>query len=59
MTDSLARAQKRYNTKCKQFSMRLRRDKDDDLIRWIDETDNATGRIKQMIRDQIKADIKM
>ena len=59
MTDSLARAQKKYNIKCKQFSMRLRRDKDDDLIRWIDETDNATGKIKQMIRDQIKADIKM
>jgi len=59
MNEALTRAQKRYNTKCKQFSMRLRRDKDDDLIRWIDETDNATGRIKQMIRDQIKDDIKV
>lgn len=57
MTESLKRAQKKYNKRCRQFSMRLRRDKDDDLIRWIDETDNATAKIKELIRDQISSDI--
>lgn len=53
MTDSLKRAQENYRKKCKQFTMRLRKDKDADIIRWLAETENPSSTIKALIRADI------
>lgn len=57
MTEALKRAQKKYNRKIKQFSMRMRKDRDEDIIAWIDGQASASNAVKELIREKIRADI--
>lgn len=51
--DSQKEAIKRYTAKCKQFCLRLRKDKDADLICWLDSQSSASESIKRLIRQDI------
>lgn len=52
-SESLKRAQEKYQSKCKNYAMRLRLDKDADIIEWLNSTNNPSSQIKDMIRLQI------
>lgn len=54
MTEALKKAQKRYEGKCKLFHIRMRVDKDEDIIKWLKEQPSANARLKEMIRADIK-----
>lgn len=45
---------KRYSAKCKQFCLRFRKDKDADLIIWLDNQRSASESIKRLIRRDIR-----
>ena len=53
MTEALKRAQANYRKNCRNFTMRLRKDKDADIIRWLEETENPSVTIKALIRSDI------
>lgn len=53
MTEALKRAQANYQKKCRNFTMRLRKDKDADIIKWLEETENPSSTIKALIRSDI------
>lgn len=50
MTESMKKAQKRYDAKCKQLKIRLRLDKDADIIEWLKVQPSANAKIKELIR---------
>lgn len=47
------RAHKRYEQKCKHFMIRLRIDKDEDVINWLACQPSANEAIKKLIREDI------
>ena len=48
-------AQERYDSKnTKQFKMKLNTKTDADILAWLDTLDNKQGKVKQLIRDEIK-----
>ena len=53
MTESLRAAQARYNKKMGQFHMRLDKQADADVIKWINSQASATAAIKALIREKI------
>lgn len=57
MTKSKAEkdSQKRYEAKCRHFMIRLRLDKDEDIIKWLSFQPSANERLKELIRDDINA----
>lgn len=48
-------SQKRYEAKCRHFMIRLRLDKDEDIIEWLAFQPSANERLKELIRDDINA----
>lgn len=54
MTDALRKAQAKYEGKCKLFHIRLRIDRDQDIIAWLKEQPSANAKLKEMIRAEIK-----
>ena len=48
-------SQKRYEAKCRHFMIRLRLDKDEDIIEWLSFQTSANERLKELIRDDINA----
>ena len=48
-------SQKRYEAKCRHFMIRLRLDKDDDIIEWLSFQTSANERLKELIRQDISA----
>ena len=53
MTEAQARASKKYEKKCKNFLLRCRRDKDEDIIKWLAAQTTANDMIKRLIRRDI------
>ncbi len=49
-SDRRREVQKRYDQKCKTYCIRLRKDKDADLIDWITRHGNLNGIVKSAIR---------
>ena len=47
-------SQKRYEAKCRHFMIRLRLDKDEDIIDWLAFQPSANERLKELIREDIK-----
>ncbi len=43
-------SQKRYEAKCRHFMIRLRLDKDEDVIEWLSNQESANERVKELIR---------
>lgn len=48
-------SQKRYEAKCRHFMIRLRLDKDEDIIEWLSFQTSANERLKELIRQDISA----
>ena len=48
-------SQKRYEAKCRHFMIRLRLDKDEDIIEWLAFQPSANERLKELIREDISA----
>lgn len=46
-------AHKRYEQKCKHFMIRLRIDKDEDVLAWLASQPSANEAVKKLIRDDI------
>jgi hypothetical protein len=55
MSEALKKAQMRYEGKCKCFHMRLRIDKDADIIEWLKNQPSANAKLKEMIRNEIES----
>lgn len=55
MKESLKKAQKRYDEKCKHIRIRLRLDNDADIISWLKDQPSATAKIKELIRAEIES----
>ena len=53
-SEALKKAQKKYDSKCYSFHMRLNKEKDSDLIEWISTQPSACARLKELIRNEIK-----
>lgn len=51
--DAQKEAIKRYCSKCKQFCLRFRKDKEADLIEWLGQQPSASESIKRLIRRDI------
>lgn len=47
-------SQKRYEAKCRHFMIRLRLDKDEDIIKWLSFQTSANERLKELIREDIE-----
>lgn len=52
-TPAQKRASKRYEDKCRMFCLRLRKDKDADVIAWLALQGSANEKIKTLIRQDI------
>jgi hypothetical protein len=48
-------SQRRYEAKCRHFMIRLRLDKDEDIIKWLSFQSSANERLKELIRDDINS----
>ena len=57
-TDSpLKKAQKKYQKKCKILTVRINRETDPDLIRWLEENEGKAGtKIKNLIRKDMRTE---
>ena len=53
MNEALKRAQANYNKKCRVLVLRINRETEPDIIKWLDQGRVAT-RIKQLIKQDIK-----
>lgn len=47
-------AQKRYREKLQSVTLRLRKDRDADLIAWLDRQPNKQEALRVLIREQIE-----
>lgn len=55
MTDERKQQQKAYNAKCKIITVRVNKETEPDIIKWLEDNGGQAGTlIKQMIRDSIK-----
>lgn len=52
-TPAQKKASKKYEDKCRMFCLRLRKDKDADVIAWLGLQNSANERIKTLIRQDI------
>lgn len=52
-TPAQKKASKKYEDKCRMFCLRLRKDKDADVIAWLARQSSANERIKMLIRQDI------
>lgn len=41
---------------CKQIKLQLNKEKDKDIIQWLENQDNVNGTLKQLIREKIKGE---
>lgn len=53
MNEGLKKRQAEYNKKCKLFQLRINREKEADIIHWLEAQDNPSGKIKELIRKEI------
>lgn len=53
VTIAQEKAHKRYEAKCKHFMLRLRLDKDEDVLNWLACQPSANEAIKKLIREDI------
>ena len=53
MNDALKRAQANYNKKCRVLVLRINKETEPDIIRWLDQGKVAT-RIKRLIKQDIE-----
>lgn len=53
MRDSLKQAQANYNKKCRLFQIRINKETEPDVDKWLSRP-NAGTRIKQLIRQDIE-----
>lgn len=53
MNESLKKAQKAYNQKCKMLQIRINKETETDILEWVSRNRSAT-RIKELIREDIK-----
>lgn len=53
MNESLKKAQKAYNKKCKMVQIRINKETDTDILEWMSRNRSAT-RIKELIREDIR-----
>lgn len=54
MRDSQKKAIKKYSVKCRQVCLRFRKDKDADVLEWMDNQASVTRSIKSLIRASIE-----
>ncbi len=51
MRESLKKAQKDYNAKCKIVNIRINKETEPDLIKWLEDNEGQVGtKIKELIR---------
>lgn len=55
MATNRTATQRKYEDKCKKFCIRCRTDADADIIEWFNNSANASSKLKEMIRNDIKA----
>lgn len=53
MNESLKKAQKAYNQKCKMLQIRINKETEADILEWVSRNRFAT-RIKELIREDIR-----
>lgn len=53
MRDSLKKAQANYNKKCRVVVLRINKETEPEIIKWLDQGRVAT-RVKQLIRQDIE-----
>lgn len=53
MKESMKKAQAEYNKKCKLFQLRINREKEADIIKWLEDQENPSGKIKELIRKEM------
>ena len=41
---------------CKQIKLQLNKEKDKDIIQWLESQSNVNGTLKQLIREKIKGE---
>jgi hypothetical protein len=51
--ESLRRSQRKYQSKCKTYILRFRRDKDKDIIDRLERAQNKTDYVRQLVQDDI------
>lgn len=52
-TDAQKRASAKYRDQCKLVTVRLHKERDADVIRWLEER-NATEAIKELVRNETR-----
>ena len=51
MNESLKKAQQNYNNKCKIVNIRINRETEQDLIKWLEDNEGEVStKIKELIR---------
>ena len=54
MNESLKKAQKNYQDKCKIITVRVNKETEPDIIQWLEKNEGSAGtKIKELIRQSI------
>lgn len=54
MNESLKKAQKAYQSKCRIVNIRFNTETETDLIEWLNNQESVGSKIKELIRENIK-----
>lgn len=55
VSEAQSEAQKRYASQTKAYHLRLRKDKDSDVIDWLESQENVTGAIRDLVKRELEA----
>lgn len=52
--EQIRKAQRKYQAKCRAFTLRINKTKEPDVVAWLEDTANITEYITQLVKEDME-----